>query len=172
MEDRRIREADSGDAPVISRIFAASWKTAYVGMVPQEYLDGLSEDHWTGHFKKRVADDDWTVQVACEGEQAVGAIVYGKSKDSAMPGYGEIEAIYLLPSHIGCGMGRLLMDAALDGLARRGYADCFLWVLRENVRAKRFYQKHGFAWTEDICEVELAGRTLVDQRMVRSLRGQ
>ncbi|HEX3025693.1 MAG TPA: GNAT family N-acetyltransferase, partial [Clostridia bacterium] len=47
-----VRPAQPSDAPEISRIYAASWRRAYRGMVPQEYLDQLKDknDHWTGKF--------------------------------------------------------------------------------------------------------------------------
>ena len=44
MEIRKVKRTD--DFYVISRIYALSWKTAYRNIVPQKYLDELSEDRW------------------------------------------------------------------------------------------------------------------------------
>ena len=44
MEIRHYRDCDN--LRDISRIYARSWKSAYRGIVPQEYLDALPEDRW------------------------------------------------------------------------------------------------------------------------------
>ena len=44
MEIRYITESDNRDA--ISRIYEESWKYAYRGIVPQEFLDDLPESRW------------------------------------------------------------------------------------------------------------------------------
>lgn len=41
-----LRRAERKDAAAISRVHAVSWKSGYRGMIDQEYLDGLREDHW------------------------------------------------------------------------------------------------------------------------------
>ena len=44
MEIRKVNATDDFNA--LSRIYALSWKAAYIGIVPQQYLDELAEDHW------------------------------------------------------------------------------------------------------------------------------
>jgi predicted GNAT superfamily acetyltransferase len=39
---RRLTPSD--DIDHVSRVYARSWKTAYQGIVPQEYLDSLPEN--------------------------------------------------------------------------------------------------------------------------------
>ena len=57
----------------------------------------------------------------------------------------EVYAIYLAPTAWSTGAGRALMDTALTGLRAGGYRRVVLWVLTGNVRARRFYEKAGFA---------------------------
>lgn len=54
-------------------------------------------------------------------------------------------ALYVRPERIGTGVGRALMDALLARAESDGRASLLLWVLRENGRARRFYEKAGFA---------------------------
>ena len=54
-------------------------------------------------------------------------------------------AVYVAPAHWSTGAGRALTDAALDGLRAAGYRRVVLWTLTENDRARRFYDKAGFA---------------------------
>lgn len=58
---------------------------------------------------------------------------------------GEVYAIYLLPAWWSTGTGRSLMGAALAGLEDGGYRRTVLWVLAENSRARRFYERAGFS---------------------------
>ena len=43
------------------------------------------------------------------------------------------------------GVGRALMDAALDDLRERGYTAAVVWSFADNDRANAFYERMGFA---------------------------
>jgi GNAT superfamily N-acetyltransferase len=58
---------------------------------------------------------------------------------------GEVYAIYGHPDHWGTGAGYAVMKAALRGLAAQGRYQVRLWVLGTNERARRFYERVGFA---------------------------
>jgi ribosomal protein S18 acetylase RimI-like enzyme len=58
---------------------------------------------------------------------------------------GELYTLYVVPAHWSTGVGRALTDAALDGLRAAGYGRVVLWTLTDNARARRFYDKAGFA---------------------------
>jgi GNAT superfamily N-acetyltransferase len=58
---------------------------------------------------------------------------------------GELYTLYVVPAHWSTGVGRALTEAALDGLRAAGYRRAVLWTLIENARARRFYDKAGFA---------------------------
>ena len=58
---------------------------------------------------------------------------------------GEVFALYVLPEYHGTGVGRQLMDAALEKLA--SYPHICLWLVKGNARALRFYEKCGFHLT-------------------------
>ena len=55
----------------------------------------------------------------------------------------EIVAIHSLPESWGTGLGHILL---MDALNQIGERPVFLWAFRENLRARRFYEKHGFVW--------------------------
>jgi len=81
---------------------------------------------------------------------------------------GELYTLYVAPAHRSTGAGRALTDAALDGLRAAGYRRVVLWTLTENARARRFYDKAGFA--PDGATNILAGRGHVEElRYVRDL---
>ncbi len=58
-----------------------------------------------------------------------------------------LEALYVLPHAWGTDVAGRLHDAALQALATAGVGLARLWVLEENARARRFYERRG--WTAD-----------------------
>jgi GNAT superfamily N-acetyltransferase len=83
------------------------------------------------------------VLVAVDEGTIVGFASCGESRDA--PGEGELYAIYALPESWGSGVGADLMAAALDALRTGGFATASLWVLEDNPRAQRFYEREGWA---------------------------
>ena len=59
----------------------------------------------------------------------------------------EIYTLYVDPDHWGGGVGSALFEVALPWLAP-SYDNANLWVVRENSRARRFYEARGFRWDE------------------------
>jgi GNAT superfamily N-acetyltransferase len=57
----------------------------------------------------------------------------------------ELYALYVRPAWWSTGTGRALMDRVLARSSGAGYRSITLWVLRDNQRARRFYQRAGFA---------------------------
>ncbi len=113
------------------------WHEAYAGIVDQDYLDGMTLE---------VCEESafrWLdgLFVAKENGRVIGFVGYGDRGEEA-PGVGEVFALYVLPEYFGKGVGRSLVEAALEQL--KEYPEVRLWVLKENKRAIRFYQKCGF----------------------------
>ena len=55
----------------------------------------------------------------------------------------EIVALHSLPESWGTGLGYTMLEEALHQI---GNQPVFLWAFKENKRARRFYEKHGFQW--------------------------
>ena len=83
------------------------------------------------------------------------AVYFGcaRSDDGAVLGYvvawfvadeGEIANLAVSPEGWGSGIGRALLDAALDEAARRNVESVYLEVRDSNARARRLYQSRGF----------------------------
>ncbi len=83
--------------------------------------------------------------VAEEDGVVVGFAGVGPSRDEDANGKGEVRAIYLLAERWVRGIGRALMDAALNGLRQAGYTQATLWVLDTNAQARQFYEAGGWA---------------------------
>ena len=160
MEIRRITKTD--DLEKIGNIYAQSWKTAYKGIVPQSYLDALSGSRWSAVLLK----SDYAAYVITAGGEYIGTSSICAAREQNMEGWGEIISIYLLPEYFGTGYAGMLLAAVMDALLSDGYKDIYLWVLQENKRAQRFYEKHGFRQTPDRITIEIAGKELTEVRFV------
>ena len=66
------------------------------------------------------------------------------------------------PKYIGAGYGKQAMDWIKKEIKNRGYDKICLWVLEENNRARRFYEKSGF-----VCDGKIKSSGLADTQEVR-----
>ena len=114
-----------------------SWHEAYVGIVSQEYLDKLTLEK----CEKMAFSWPDNIIVAKENGNVIGFVCYGDRGEEA-PDVGEIFALYVLADYYGKGVGRKLMDVGLEQI--KHFSQVRLWVLKENRRAIRFYEKCGF----------------------------
>jgi GNAT superfamily N-acetyltransferase len=58
---------------------------------------------------------------------------------------GELYALYVTPDWWSAGAGRALLATVVAALRAAGYRRAVLWTLTRNARARRFYEKAGFA---------------------------
>ena len=94
------------------------------------------------------------------GERLIGTSSVCASRWPDWPGYGEVVSLYLLPEYMGRGLGKALLPAAVERLKERGFRDILLWVLEENQRARRFYEKYGFMQTKRCLICNIGGKDL------------
>ncbi|GHI02952.1 acetyltransferase [Streptomyces cellostaticus] len=147
MDDRlpHIRMMNLADCDRVSEIRIRGWQHAYRGLVPQPYLDALSVTADAERRRARFGLGDGSVVnlVAERGGEVVGWAAHGPYRDGEVrTGDAELYAIYVDPAHLGSGIGRALLAEAAGQCARS--PRMFLWVLKENTRARRFYERAGF----------------------------
>ena len=121
----------------IAYVHWKAWHEAYPGLVSADYLERLTLERCE-EIARRWPDN---IIVAKEGDRVVGFVGYGDRGEEA-PGVGEIFALYVLSEYYGTGLGRMLLEAGLQKL--ENYPRIVLWVLKDNARAIRFYEKCGF----------------------------
>lgn len=144
-----LRPAAPSDARAIGFVSVTTWRQAYRGLVPDALLDALSIDERSEGFEEFLAAAD---QSGCRGWMAhmagapIGFVLCGPARDLPdRPDAGEIYAIYVLKPYWGTGAGHDLLGQAVLHLRARGSTEVVLWVLEANARARRFYEREGFA---------------------------
>ncbi|HEX5495321.1 MAG TPA: GNAT family N-acetyltransferase [Mycobacteriales bacterium] len=145
----QVRPAVLDDAAPVAEVRVSSWRVAYDGIVPGEVLDGMDPVAAAERTRVSLADpaNPLRLRVAERNGVIVGFTITGPYRGGGVPeNSGEVMAIYAHPDHWSTGVGRVMMDDALDDLATAGLGPVFLWVLRDNARARRFYERAGFAF--------------------------
>lgn len=128
-----------------------SWHETYPGLVDAGYMEGITLEKCTA-IAHRWPDN---ILVAKDGERVIGFVGWGASRDEALPGHGEVFAIYVLAEYHGKKVGYALMNAALERLS--AYPKIAVWVLKGNDRAIRFYERYGFRFDGGSAQVTLGG---------------
>ena len=170
-----VRRAEPQDAPSVARVHVASWRQAYMGLLPQEYLDSLSIETRTTTWAKvfsQLPDQASTTLVGELDGQIVGFACVGPSRDDdTETATGELWGLYLDPAHWGAGHGHTLHTEALDATRASGAAVATLWVLTTNQRARHFYERHG--WIADgTVKTVWGGDVRLDETRYRISLGQ
>jgi GNAT superfamily N-acetyltransferase len=164
-----VRAAVPEDADEVARLQVRSWRSAYRGLIAQEFLDGLTPEFFADRYTfGRVGLGLPTTLLAVDGSAIRGLATTGLCRDRDFPNFGELMAIYVDPEHARTGVGRLLMTAARERLRLVGATGALLWVLEGNVGARRFYERDGWRF-DGACRTETFGDIPVGQVRYRCL---
>lgn len=133
--DTRVRKGEFEDMKLAGHIMSVSFRTAFSDFVTRQTIDACAGE----------AD----CIALLEGVFRAGKVHFLLGENSGMLAWqmgedaAEIVAIHTLPQSWGTGLGSALLTEALKQIGER---TVFLWAFKENKRARRFYEKHGFRW--------------------------
>jgi ribosomal protein S18 acetylase RimI-like enzyme len=145
-----IRQASLADVADLARVHVACWHESYDGLVPAATLAAFTVERgeavW-GRILGEPAAFNAAVAYVVEFDHRLvgfGSCCAQRSPELATRGFdGEVSAIYLLRAVQRRGLGASLLHALAADLLRRGFAAASLWVLRDNARARGFYERCG-----------------------------
>jgi GNAT superfamily N-acetyltransferase len=141
-----IRLAAPEDAERLTQVHVKSWQSSYRGLLPQEFLDTLNAMERLALWRSALAHPETFgnfVAMAPGSGDIVGFCSVGRNRGSPAGYPGEVYALYLLEEVKGHGVGRALFLEALQWLREQGLLPVTLWVLKDNTRARRFYERMG-----------------------------
>ncbi|MFG2126292.1 GNAT family N-acetyltransferase [Streptomyces sp. NPDC048751] len=147
------------DCDRVSEIRVRGWQTAYQGLMPQSYLDVLSTTRDAERRRAGFGQGDGSVVnlVAEHDGEVIGWAAHGPYRDGeTRTEDAELYALYVDPDRLGSGVGRGLLRESLRQCAALGHERMYLWVVKGNTRARRFYERGGFRadGTEEPFEVD------------------
>ncbi len=150
-----IREARLQDADACAAAHIEGWRTGYRGLLPDEFLDSAEFatqriDRWRSWTWADGLIDAQVFVGELHG-RVVGFAMCGRERGPAgvspSTARGEVLALYLHPDAWGSGVASALMARSHEYLCDLGYVEAVLWVLRDNPRARQFYETAGWSAT-------------------------
>ena len=143
----QIRLATPTDAPALGLMHVASWRETYSGLLPDKMLSSLTAQAraaaWAKILKEPVSAHSTVVYLAEHEKSIIGFGSCGPQRTETLKvkGYdGEVSAIYVLREFQKRNIGARLFHTMTSDLIRRGFSGAALWVLRDNLKARRFYE--------------------------------
>jgi len=157
-----IRAGSAADAAQVAAVQREGWFAAYTGIIADEIIDRVTTPDGGARVRRSFRTRPWQRMIVAvpDGGNAgvIGYAAFGPetdvlsapwphplSTDGEERRVAELYALYVHPAWWSTGTGRALMERVLAGTTRAGYLSLTLWVLRDNGRARRFYERAGFA---------------------------
>ena len=132
-----IREARRNEGPILAAVCELASLAALGHIFPPEtypYPREAVHARWVAAVRDRKA----RTLLALDEREPLGAACVTK---------GWLQGLYVVPERWGTGLADTLHDRALDEVRGLRSRACRLWVLEDNARARRFYERRG--WREN-----------------------
>lgn len=157
-----IRDANVDDTRRIQEVVQTTWDDTYSEAIPEDVRrEFVSQAYSAESLRRRMASNVFLVAVA--GEEVYGFADFRTLSNTEV----ELSAIYVLPESQRRGNGARLLET---GIAKFPPGTrVVLRVEQDNVRARRFYEAHGFILSGEH-ELELYGHTIPVAEMVLQSR--
>jgi GNAT superfamily N-acetyltransferase len=133
------------DEPAIARLHADSWRTAYRGILCDDFLADTVVANRRELWRTRFSEIDRQDQVILVGEEHGEIQAFACAFLDADPEWGTLlDNLHVLPGLKGRGLGRQLISAVAENIRRHGlHSMLHLWVYEQNVQARGFYERLG-----------------------------
>ena len=132
-----IREACADDGPILAGVQERASVAALAHIFPPERYP----------YPREAVHTRWVAAVAEPGTRALIAFSDEEPVGAACVSTGWLEGLYVVPERWGTGLADELHGRALEVVRDLGSPSCKLWVLEDNMRARRFYERRG--WREN-----------------------
>ena len=130
-----ITDAKLEDMELLGHIMTVSFRSAFSTFISAETLDVCAQQESCTALLKGIFLEG-KMHFLIGGRS--GMLVWQRLEEGA-----EIVAIHSLPESWGTGLGHAMLEKAVEQI---GDCPVQLWAFKENSRARRFYEKHGFHW--------------------------
>lgn len=162
-----VRPASAADAAAIAAVHAASWRSAYRGIMPDAYLDARCAAERLAYWQATLATapPSRVVLVAELDGSMVGFAAARMEPDEGFEAC--LDNLHVIASCRGQGVGRLLLGTLARQMATNGCRSLYLWVFDANSAAIRFYQRLGAMAVERGAE-QFAGTDIPHTRLAWS----
>jgi RimJ/RimL family protein N-acetyltransferase len=141
----QVIRAKKDNAIDMGFVHSHSWQKAYRGIIPDEIVDSFTPEKKSRNLLTlflHVPEEYYLFRV--DGHPA-GIASLNKSHEENAPDYiGEIYSIYFHPDFWGTSATHKGLQFCVERLKSLGYTQVTIWVLKDNLRARSFYEKNDF----------------------------
>ncbi len=141
-----IIEPRLADVEALAEFHIRCWQEGYRGILPDSVLDNQLLARRIEGWKNVVVDSSIFSRAARSKGNWLGFAHSGKSKITENEG--QVYGLYVDQAVYRRGVGRALFESAKNEFAAHGYAKFVICVLRNNQRARAFYEAMGGVETD------------------------
>ena len=141
-----IRKASINDVNGISDIVVRGWKTAYKGLIDDDFLNTVSTEEMNNKWRTYISsqNEDNRYYVYEKNDKILGIIRFGIPDDQKEEKYNaEIHVLYIDSNCKRQGIGTKLFEFAKDYFIKNNKRDLIIWCLKGNNQGINFYKKMG-----------------------------
>lgn len=139
-ETYTIRQADKQDIPRIAEIIVFGKRVAYRPIFENDYVS-FNELQVVDLYEEYVSNPDMLEGMLLYDDGIVKGVINGQPVDEKTI---EITDFYVEPFFVGQGIGKLLIEYLIRKVRKEGIHKVILWVIKDNVKARKFYEANGF----------------------------
>lgn len=139
-----IRQPSTDDISRLAEIHVYGWRFAYDGIVPREYLYKSYQVTKSMELHKNIVENNPEHSLVLDDGLIRGFVLHNPSRDEDLSDCYEVSALYIEPAFQGMGFGKTLVEAAEQIAREKGFSRNLIWVLEDNSKGRRFYEKYGY----------------------------
>ena len=164
-----IKKVTKNLRDVFHKTYILALTQGFNPFVPKNFIKEFDKN-FDESYKDYYNDKKSYLCLCFEQDQPIGVLVFGKSKiDGTNEDDAEIDSIYFLKKYHGLGFAKKAMEYMQKKLKEYGYSRICLWCSKENVRATKFYLKHGFVPTNKTWNDKLDGKIFHNLLYVKTI---
>jgi len=163
-----IRRATYDDSTRLGEIHIFGWRSAYRGIISDEYLfSKLSVPKRIAAFQKAIDGNEDETYIYDDNGIIKGFMTIGKCRNEDKKNCFELWGIYIDPCFKRNGIGRQLISFCEQEAVKREFKENVLWVFKNNISSRRFYEAMGYI--EDGKEQEIESFKAIEMRYKKDL---
>ena len=145
-----IRKANKQDIPRIAEIIVFGKRVAYRPIFGNDYVS-FNELQVVNLYEEYNSNPDRLDGMLLYDDGIVKGVINGQPIDTETI---EITDFYVEPFFVGQGIGTFLIEHLIGQGRKTGVRKIILWVIKDNMKARKFYEAKGFVNSGKTCIIE------------------
>lgn len=161
-----IINASTDHKVVFDEVYSSVYKQSNIDIESLDKAEDVKTNSHMNGDNSRLTNMDMEYYVSYYHDLPIGILQISVRYDlEQKKKIGEINALYLLDKYCGKGHGSIILHSAIEEFKRYCCDQINLWVLEENKRAIKFYEKMGFILNGNKKEI-FKGKVLIQMQCI------